>query len=105
MSTRCLIAENAGGRVYAVGRIGFDQGAQDVGGVYTGLLRSDPLSPDGEGAYTHFRRVQIRVRHTGSFVCAVRLYVDGVQTEVYTGSTLGDQEVTFTEAAPVFYPT
>jgi len=104
MSTRLLVAENGGGKVYAVGRVGFDVGSQDVGGVFTGLLRSDPLSPDGEGAYTHFRRVQLRIRHTGSFVCTVRLYVDGVQTQVYTGSTLGDQAVTFTQAAPVFYP-
>jgi len=104
MTTRILVAQNGGSRVFAVGRTGLDSGTQDVGGVYTGLFQTDPLSPDGEGGLSHFRRVLVRVRHTGAFVCKVRLYVDGVQTQVYSAGALVDQEVTFTQAAPTFYP-
>jgi len=105
MSTACFAAQNGGSRVYKIGRVGFDAGTEDAGGAYSGKIQSDPLSPDGEGGWTHFRRVQIRVRHTGSFTCTVTLYVDGVQTQIWSSGAQVDQSVTFVQAAPVFYPT
>jgi len=104
MSTRLLVAQNGGSKIYALGRTGFDSGTADVGGVYSALLRTDPLSPDGEDGLTHFRRIMLRVRHTGAFVCIMRCYVDGAQTQIYSGGVLTNQAVTFTKAAPTFYP-
>lgn len=104
MSTTCFVAENGGHRVYKIGRVGFDVGTADAGGAYTGRVRSDPTAPDGEGGWTHFRRVQAKIRHTGAFVCTITLYVDGVQTQVWSAGVQADQSVTFTQAAPTWYP-
>jgi hypothetical protein len=104
MPTRILIAGNAGPRVYAAGRVGLDTGPDDVGGAYTALLKTERLSPAGEGGLVHFRRVLLRVLHTGTFTVTLRAYVDEVQTQVYVGSTLTDQEFTYTQTAPLVSP-
>ena len=105
MTTPVYVPELDGSRIYKVGRVGYETGTEDAGRVYTGLMRSEKISPQGEAGWCRFRRVVLRVRHTSTFTCAVRVYVDGVQTTVYdqtdmlTGATVL-QEVTFAEEAP-----
>jgi hypothetical protein len=105
MTTPIYVPELNGSRIYKVGRVGYETGTQDDGGVYTGILRSEKISPQGEAGWCKFRRVILRIRHTSTFVCKVRVYVDGVQTTTYDqtdmlAGTTTLQEVTFTEAAP-----
>lgn len=95
--------------IYKVGRVGHETGAQDEGGIYTALLRSEKISPLGETGWCKFRRVVLRVRHTSSYSVKMRVYVDGVQTKTYdqtdmTSGTMVDQEVTFTGSAPTAPP-
>lgn len=104
MPTRILIAGNAGNRVYAAGRVGLDTGPDDVGGPYTALMRTERFSPAGEDGLVHFRRVMLRVWHTGAFSGTLRCYVDEAQTQYYVGSTATDQELAFSVDAPVTSP-
>lgn len=97
-------AENAGPYVYRIGRVGLDTGSQDTGGVFTGTLRTDKFSPAGENSLTHFRRVSVRIWHTSFYSFTMTVYVDGVQTQVYSGSTLTNQSVFFTRGAPTTSP-
>jgi hypothetical protein len=100
MPTRVLVASDDGGRVFSLGRVGFDAAGSDPGGVYTGTLRTERFSPAGEGGLVHFRRVQVRCWHTGAFTITLTVYVDGVRTRLYSGDTLVDQSITFVQAAP-----
>ena len=105
MTAPIFIPELNGSRIYKVGRVGYETGIQDDGGVYTGTLRSSKISPQGEAGWCKFRRVVLRIRHTSSFVMTVKAFVDGVQTTVYdqtdmTGGTVEDQVVVFTQDGP-----
>jgi hypothetical protein len=104
MPTRVLVAENGGNHLYAIGRVGLDTGTADDGGVYTGLLRTERISPAGEGGLVHFRRVLLRVWHSGAFAGTLRAYVDETQTQVYSGPVLVDQAYAFSHAAPLASP-
>jgi len=104
MPTPVFAAENAGPRVYKVGRVGLDTGSQDTGGVYTATLRTERVSPAGEGGLCYFRRVAIRVWRTGGFTITLKAFVDGVQTRVYSGGVLVDQVAVITKAAPTTSP-
>jgi hypothetical protein len=79
-----------------VGRVGYDSGNQDTltGTAYTATFRTGRLSPDGQNALHYFRRVALRVWHTGSFTVIITLYVDGQQT------TIPDSSKTPTPADP-----
>jgi len=100
MPTPVYAAENTGARVYRIGRVGFDTGAQDAGGVYTATLRTDTFAPAGEDGLVLFRRAAVRIWHTGAYELLMRIYVDGVQTTYYVGTTVTAQEVTFVRSAP-----
>jgi hypothetical protein len=105
MPTRLMIAGNAGHRIYVAGRVGLDTGPDDVGGPYTALMRTERFSPAGENALLHFRRVALRVWHTGSFAGTMRVYVDETQTQYYTSAgVLTDQELAFSADAPTLTP-
>lgn len=97
-------AENSGARVYRIGRVGLDSGTQDAGGVFTSTLRTDKFSPAGENGLVLFRRVSVRIWHTGTYTFTMKIYVDGVQTQIYSGSTQIDQTITIVRAAPISSP-
>lgn len=97
-------AENTGARIYKVGRVGLDTGTEDSGGVYTMRLKSEKLSPAGEGGLCSFRRVLLRAFHTGSFSGQIKVYVDGVQTQILVSDVLTNQVFAFSEGTPVNSP-
>ncbi len=82
MPTRVFTGDSVGSRIYSIGRIGYDTGTQDDGGVYTGTIRTERFSPAGEGGLVLYRRVQMRAWHTGSFNGTMRAFIDGIQTMV-----------------------
>lgn len=93
-----LIGEPDGGKIYQAGRVGFDAGSPvslDSGSQsYTGTLKSERISPAGEGGLCVFRRVALRVLRSGSFEVTMKVYVDDEQTKIYSsGSTQVDQAV------------
>lgn len=104
MPTPVYAAENTGARIYRIGRVGFDSGLQDAGGIYTATLRTDKFTPAGEDGLVQFRRVAIRIWHTGAYELVMRVYVDGVQTSYYVTNTVTAQQVTFTRSAPTSSP-
>jgi hypothetical protein len=98
-----LIANEA--RVYKMGRVGFDSGASDPGANYTATMRTEKISPDGELGYCQFRQIGFRIYRTGSFTLTVKVYVDGVQTQIYdASSTRVNQVIVITKPAPVLSP-
>lgn len=106
MITPVFAAEGNGSRIYQVGRVGLDTGSQDTGGVYTGTLRTERINPMGETALLMFRRAVVRVWRTGGYTVTMKIYVDGVQTQVYDGSgNKVNQTITFTAPAPAITPT
>ena len=101
MPSPVFLSERSGSHIYRVGRVGYDSGDQDTGGAYTGTLKSEKQSPLGPQGLCHFRRIGIRIRHTGAFTMTLTVYVDGQQTQIYdSSSVLVDQTISFTEAAP-----
>lgn len=98
-----LIANEA--RVYKMGRVGFDSGATDPGGSYTATLRTEKISPAGELGYCHFRRIGFRIYRTGSFTLTAKVYVDGVQTQIFDSSSVKvNQTIVIEKTAPVLSP-
>lgn len=82
-----------------------------AGTAYTGIIKSERITPfqsggifqpsAGEFGLAHFRRVGIRILHTGGFTITVTAWVDGVQTQYYdSDGDLQDQTIEFTESAP-----
>jgi len=83
-----------------------------AGTAYTGIIKSERITPfkeqgSGELGLAHFRRVGLRILHTGSFTITVTVWVDGVQTKYYDDSDSNPdnwawtaQTISFTEAAP-----
>ena len=100
-----LLPQIDGTGIFTVGRVGYETGTQDTGGVYIGTIRSGKISPLGPTGYCKFRRLALRIRHNSSFTVTVRAYVDDVQTKVWdANSEQADQEVVFTQAAPTDTP-
>lgn len=94
-----LVGEKNGSRVYRIGVVGFDTGDDD-GGVFTGVLRTDPFSPAGEGGLLLYRRVAIRLLRSGSYTFTVKVFVDGNQTRIWNSSSVEvDQTTSFTATA------
>ncbi len=100
MPTRVITGDYAGSRIYAVGRVGYDSTGDDEGGTFSALLRTERFSPAGEGGLVVFRRVQARIWHTGAFSGVMKVYIDGVQTQVFSGGSLVNQSMAFSESAP-----
>lgn len=101
MPNPVFISERNGSRIYRVGRVGYDSGDQDTGGSYVGTLKSENQSPLGEQGLCHFRRISMRIRHTGAFTMTLTVYVDGQQTQIYdSNSVLVDQTISFTQGVP-----
>ncbi len=90
MPTRIITGDRSGSRIYTVGRVGYDSIADDAGGTFSANLRTERFSPAGEGGLVMFRRVQARIWHTGAFSGAMRVYVDGVQTQAYNISRVAN---------------
>jgi len=89
--------ERDGGRVFQIGRLGFDQGPSDLGAnVYTGTFRSERISPAGVGGLVNFRRIAIHLMVSGSYTFTVKIWVDDGRTKLGTDAT---QEVTITGTA------
>ena len=113
MPNPVLVGENAGARLWQIGRIGLDTGApggwkdnQDTsqanGFAYTATLRSDDQSPSGEGGKVLFKRVDLRIRRSGGWIIVMRVFVDGVQTQRWDNtvdpSVLTNQSISFASA-------
>lgn len=98
MPTPIFLMEYNGDRIYQIGRVGIDTGTADDGGVYTGYVRTEKWAPLGEGEDVYFRKVVCKVRHSGTFECKLRAYVDDRQTQYYSSGVLTNQEATFTGA-------
>ncbi len=78
--------ERDGARIFRIGRLGFDQGTQDLGAnTYTGTFRSERIAPLGVGALINFRRVAIHLLSSGTYEFTVRVWVDDGRTELGTG--------------------
>jgi hypothetical protein len=105
MITPIFACENNGSRLYKIGRVGLDTGAQDTGGVYKSTLKTERISPLGELAVLVFRRVGIRIWRTGSFTFTVTVFVDGAQTTIFdaNGNKI-PQTITFTQPTPTLPP-
>ena len=105
MPTPLFVAEANGSRLYKIGRVGFDTGTSDVGGVFTGVLKTEKLSPAGEDGLCYFRRVIVRAWRTGAYTVTLKCWVDGVRTKVYgTDGAASDQTVTIAGTAPAISP-
>lgn len=93
MAAPVIAGESGGNRIFRIGRVGWDSGTADFGGVYTSTVRTEKQSPAGEDGLTLFRRVYIRTFHYGTnYSGTVKVYVDGVQTKVNkTGAAATDQ--------------
>ena len=79
--------ERDGGRIFQIGRLGFDQGPSDLGAnVYTGIFRSERIAPAGVGALINFRRLAIHLMVSGSYTFTVKVWIDNGQTELGTGA-------------------
>ncbi len=102
MPTRIFAASGNSGKVYLVGRVGLDNPGFDVGAfAYTGTFRTERHSAAGEGGLLLFRRVRLRVWHTGGFDATVKIFVDGAQTQVWSTDVEVDQSILFSVAPPV----
>lgn len=89
--------ERDGGRVFQIGRLGFDQGSSDLTTtVYTGTIRSERIAPAGVGGLVNFRRISIHLLVSGSYTFTVKIWVDDGRTQLGTEAT---QEVTITGTA------
>jgi len=98
--TRIITGDRDSSRVYTIGRVGYDSSGDDQGGVFSANLRTERLSPAGEGGLVVFRRIQARIWHTGAFSGTMVAYVDGVQTQDYSTGALADQSMAFSASAP-----
>ena len=80
--------ERGGGRIFKIGRLGFDQGATDLGAhVYTGTYRSERIAPAGVGALINFRRVAIHLLSSGTYTFTVKIWVDDGRTQLGDATT------------------
>jgi len=104
MPAPVFAAQKSGSRIYRIGRVGLDTGSSDTGGAYTATLKTDKFSPAGEDGLALFRRVALRSLHTGQYTVTMKVFVDGVQTQVYSGGVLVNQTVVFVRAAPTISP-
>jgi hypothetical protein len=101
MPNPVYVGDLSSGKIYKIGRIGFDSGTADPAGAFTGTMRTEKHSPAGPEGLCLFRRVYIRVHHTGGFTIIAKAYVDGVQTKINLGT---NQTTTFVQAAPATSP-
>jgi hypothetical protein len=84
--------ERAGGRIFRIGRLGFDQGSADLEeDVYTGVYRTERVQPAGPGSLVMFRRVAVHLMTSGNYTFSLKVWVDNERTELATGT-----EQTFT---------
>ena len=75
--------ERGGGRIFRIGRIGFDQGPSDLGThVYTGTWKTERFAPAGIGSLVNFRRVAIHLLTSGTYTFTVKIWVDDGQTRL-----------------------
>jgi hypothetical protein len=89
--------ERDGARVFQVGRLGFDQGTQDLSAtVYTGTYRTERISPAGPNALVNYRRVAIHLLVSGSYTFTVKVWINDGRTQLGVGT---EQEVTVTGTA------
>lgn len=105
MPVPLFVVEATGARLYKMGRVGFDSGSADPGGNFTATMRTEKISPAGELGYCQFRRIGFRVFRTGSFTITVKVFVDGVQTQIYDASSVKvNQTIVIAKAAPSISP-
>lgn len=97
MITPVFATENGGSRIYKIGRVGLDSNVpnQDTGGAFTGVLKTERISPLGLNALLMFRRVACRIWLTSGYKVTMTMYVNGVQTNVYVNGVLTPQQVVF----------
>jgi hypothetical protein len=82
--------------LYTVGQIGIDDENTDAATTaYTATIETERQYPAGRDALIHFRRVAIRVNRNAAAKLTLKIFVDEVQTQIYTGSTLGNQTIVF----------
>ena len=102
--------EREGGRIFQIGRLGFEQGTKDItladgsgGNAYTGTLRTERIAPAGVGALVNFRRISIHLLASAAYRMTVKVWVDderavtgntSPQTTVITGNAGALKELT-----------
>lgn len=78
--------ERTGGKIFRIGRLGFDQGPSDFGtDVYTGVYRTERVQPAGPGALVNYRRIAIHLLASGTYTFTVKVWVDDGQTSSESG--------------------
>ncbi len=77
--------EKGGGRIFRIGRLGFDQGSSDLGDVYTGVYRTERVQPAGPGSLVMFRRIAVHLLTSGDYSFTLKVWVDNDRTELATG--------------------
>lgn len=111
MPAQVFLGESVGSRVYAVGRVGIDSGTADLSGTgaysnpYTGILKTERISPAGEDGLCFFQRVALRIWRTGAFSLTMRVWVDDVQTQVWASDGSGSpQTIVISRGSPSSSP-
>lgn len=88
------VGERGGGRIFRVGRIGFDSPGDDLGShTYTGTYRTERIAPAGRGGLVNFRRIGIHILSSGTYTFTVKIWVDDDRTVDGVGAA---QAVTIT---------
>jgi len=106
-NTLVYLGEIGTGKIYKVGKVGFDSGAVATfdpnSTPFTGTLKTERMSPAGEDALVRFRRVVLRALKTGAWTVKFTVWVDDTQTQTYDNtladSPLQDQTITVSSAA------
>ena len=106
MPTSVFAAEKGGSHIYRIGRVGYDTGTADSGGVFSAELKTERISPAGEDGLCFFRRVVLRVWHTGAYSLTMTVYVDDVQTKTFNSATGAPtpQTIVLSRVAPTTSP-
>jgi len=96
-NTLVYLGEIGTGKIYRVGKVGFDSGAtasyDPNSTAFTGTLKTERMSPAGENALVRFRRVALRVLQSGGWTVKFTIWVDDKQTQTYDNDTAGSPKV------------
>jgi len=100
-NTVLLVGSTTGGKVYKVGKVGYDSGSGPTYDPettpFTGTMKTERMSPTGEAGLMRFRRVALRALKNGEYTATFIVWVDDVQTQIYDNtestSPLTDQTI------------
>jgi hypothetical protein len=91
--TLVLVGDTTSGKIYKIGKIGRDSGSDATydpdSTAFTGILKTERMSPAGENGLVRFRRVALRAFQSGPYTGTFTVWVDDIQTKTYDNSTSG----------------